>query len=80
MRNPRRLNNKFLVESSIGGIVSHPDSCKEKLAQNLQRRQTKPFIDQNLQFQLPDVANNSNHRSHSPIYSHYMGSSLRFLI
>lgn len=53
------------------------DCCKEKLSQNLLPRQSKPFIDQNLQLQIPesDLPNSQMNRSHSPIYTHYMGDS-----
>lgn len=45
--------------------------CKEKLSQSLLPRRSKPFIDHNLQFQMPDETQMG--RAHSPIYAHYMG-------
>ena len=57
--------------------MDHSDCCKEKLSKNLQPRQSKPFIDKNLQLQFPesDLPSGQISRSHSPIYSHYMGDS-----
>jgi len=55
--------------------VGHSDCCKEKLSQNLLSRQAKPFIDQNLQLQIPGGDSPKGERSHSPIYSHYMGDN-----
>lgn len=54
-----------------------PDCCKEKLSQNLLPRQTKAYVDQNLQLQIPEDAspNGQITRYHSPIYTHYMGNS-----
>ena len=52
--------------------------CSEgKLAQCKIGGPTKPFIDQNLQFHLPDWDSQPKQvqSSHSPIYSHYVGSS-----
>ncbi len=50
---------------------------EEKLTSCILSRQMKPFIDHNLQFQLPSVETliHPNNRSHCPIYSHYMGSN-----
>lgn len=43
------------------------------------KRQTKPFIDQNLQFQHPDWDIPPAQSSYSPIYTHYIGSSTSYL-
>lgn len=50
---------------------------QDKLSQYKIGGPTKPFIDQNLQIHLPDwdFQPNHTHSSHSPIYSHYVGSS-----
>lgn len=51
--------------------------CQDKLSQYKIGGPTKPFIDRNLQIHLPDWESQSTHiqASHSPIYSHYVGSS-----
>ena len=56
--------------------MNNSDNSEEKLAPCIVTRQMKPFIDHNLQLQLPSVETlvHPNNRSHSPIYSHYMGS------
>lgn len=51
------------------------ECCKEKLSQNLLPRQSKPFIDKNLQLQIPERDKGHANRSLSPIYSHYIGDS-----
>ena len=54
----------------------YPECCHDKLSQYKIGGPSKPFIDKNLQLQLPgwDLQQHNNH-SHSPIYSHYIGSS-----
>lgn len=51
--------------------------CQDKLSQYKIGGPTKPFIDKNLQMHLPDWESHPTHihSSHSPIYSHYIGSS-----
>jgi hypothetical protein len=51
--------------------------CQDKLSQCKIGGPSKPFIDQNLQIQLPnwDSQQQQLQPSHSPIYSHYVGSS-----
>lgn len=52
--------------------------CRDKLSQYKIGGPSRPFIDQNLQFQLPNWDSYSGHihsHFHSPIYSHYVGSS-----
>lgn len=51
--------------------------CQDKLSQYKIGGPSKPFIDQNLQIQLPDWDSYQSQISsfHSPIYSHYVGSS-----
>lgn len=51
--------------------------CKEKLSQNLLSRQFKPFIDHNLQLQIPisDFPAGQICRGASPIYCHYIGDN-----
>lgn len=51
--------------------------CQDKQSQYKIGGPSKPFIDQNLQIQLPDwdSQQKQQHPSHSPIYSHYAGSS-----
>lgn len=48
---------------------------RDKLSQCKVGGPTKPFIDQNLQLQLPEWDSPQSHSSQSPIYSHYAGSS-----
>ena len=50
--------------------------CQDKLSQCKIGGPSKPFIDQNLQIQLPDwdKAERKTESSHSPIYIHYIGS------
>lgn len=51
---------------------------REKLSQYKIERQSKPFIDQNLQLQLPGWDSHYHHvmeHSHSPIYAHYIDST-----
>lgn len=54
-----------------------PKYCQDKLSQYKIGGPSKPFIDQNLQIQLPgwDAQQQQISPSHSPIYSHYIGSS-----
>ena len=52
-------------------------NSKSKRGKLSQCKPFKPFIDQNLQLQIPewDPQAAQNNLSHSPIYSHYVGSS-----
>ena len=50
------------------------ECCRDKLSQCKIGGPSRPFIDQNLQLQLPEW-DTSSQSSHSPIYSHYVGSS-----
>jgi hypothetical protein len=52
----------------------------DKLSQYKIGGPSKPFIDQNLQLQLPewDPPQSQTNQCHSPIYSHYVGSSPSF--
>lgn len=45
---------------------------KEKLSQHLQLRESKPFVDANLQFHVPAVDFATHSPSYRPIYTHYM--------
>jgi|GEM_PF-4471569 len=63
--------------------MSDSEYCPDKLSQYKIGGPSKPFIDKNLQLQLPEwdlqpPAQAS--RSHSPIYSHYVGSSPSFYL
>ena len=51
--------------------------CPDKLSQYQVGGLTKPFIDKNLQIHLPfsESHQNKSSISHSPIYSHYHGTS-----
>lgn len=51
--------------------------CRDKLSQYNIGGPSRPFIDKNLQLQLPewDPPYSQTNQSHSPIYSHYVGSS-----
>jgi hypothetical protein len=65
-----------------GGFVADSECCRDKLSQYKIGGQSKPFIDKNLQLQLPgwDFHHNQTHPSFNPIYSHYIGSlSVSFL-
>jgi hypothetical protein len=55
--------------------MAYADICKEKLSRYKIEGQTKPFIDKDLQLQLPGSDENSIETpdSFNPIYSHYMG-------
>ncbi len=55
----------------------HYSECsRDKLFQYKIGGPSKPFIDQNLQLQIPEQnILPANHCSHSPIYVHYVGSS-----
>lgn len=54
----------------------YSEYCRGKLFQNKIGGPSKPFIDQNLQLQLPEWDFSSGHHcSLSPIYAHYAGSS-----
>jgi hypothetical protein len=57
--------------------VAYSEWCRDKLLQFKIGGQSKPFVDKNLQLQLPgcDSHNEETDHSHSPIYSHYVGSS-----
>jgi hypothetical protein len=56
--------------------MAYSESCRDKLSQYSMGCPSKPFIDENLQLQLPERApqQDQTSRFHSPIYSHYMGS------
>ena len=58
--------------------------CSENKISSFSYNKGKPFIDQNLQFQLPsrETSPRSTDRPLNPIYSHYMGShpSIAYLI
>lgn len=51
--------------------------ANKKASQNLIARQTKPFIDNNLQFQYPknETSSYQGKNIYNPIYSHYIGSN-----
>jgi hypothetical protein len=54
--------------------VVYSECYQEKFFQYKIKGQSKPFIDQNLQLQLPGVemsSENSDYPLHNPIYSHY---------
>ncbi len=55
----------------------YSECCRDKLSQYKIGGPSKPFIDKNLQLQLPewDPPQSQTNQSHSPIYSHYVGSS-----
>lgn len=56
--------------------MAYSESSRDKLAQYKIEGQSKPFIDQNLQLQMPgcDVSEEEVDHLQSPIYSHYVGS------
>ncbi len=56
--------------------MAYSKCCREKLIQYRINGQSKPFVDKNLQLQIPgcDTSNPMNDSSFSPIYSHYAGS------
>lgn len=57
--------------------MAYSESCREKLTQTKIQGQSKPFVDQDLQLQLPgsELASHIVESSaHSPIYSHYASS------
>ncbi len=56
--------------------MTQSECSRDKLAQYKIEGQSKPFIDSNLQLQLPGCESSLEQTSplHSPIYSHYVGS------
>lgn len=66
--------NKKKETSFLGVAVVYSDFCREKLFQYRINRQSRPFIDNNLQIHLPDACSypetKADH-SCSPIYSYY---------
>ena len=56
--------------------MTYSDCCRDKLSHYRIAGQSKPFVDQNLQLQLPgwDSPPHQTSYSYSPIYSHYIGS------
>lgn len=57
--------------------MAYSECCRGKLAPYKIGGQSKPFIDKNLQLQLPewDLHPCQADRSFTPIYSHYAGSA-----
>ena len=55
----------------------YSESCRDKLSQYKIGGPSKPFINKNLQLELPnwETQQRQSFQSHSPIYSHYVGSS-----
>lgn len=56
--------------------MTNSEFSRDKLAQYKIGGQSKPFIDKNLQLQIPgcDPFPEQTDHSYSPIYSHYVGS------
>lgn len=56
--------------------MAYSESSRDKLSHYKIEGQTKPFIDQNLQLQLPgwDPTHCQTQLTCSPIYSHFIGS------
>ncbi len=56
--------------------MADSECCRDKLSQYKIGGQSKPFIDKNLQIQLPgwDPHHHQTDHSYSPIYSHDFGS------
>ena len=57
--------------------MAYSESCREKSSQYKIEGQSRPFVNKNLQLQLPgcDIQNSSGNASFSsPIYSHYAGT------
>lgn len=52
------------------------ETSREKLFQYKIKGQSKPFVDENLQIQIPGVESQKNTASPSPIYSHYSSHQL----
>ena len=54
----------------------YSECCREKLSQYKIEGQSKPFVDRDLQLQLPGAnADDQTQYPFSSIYSHYMGSN-----
>lgn len=56
----------------------YSEYCRDKLARSKIEGQSKPFVDGNLQFHLPEFeAESPQHAfsSHHPIYTHYSNNS-----
>jgi hypothetical protein len=74
---PYRLQKRNHVIVDEGGRVAYSEHCREKLSQFKIARHSKPFIDKDLQLQIPgcDLNLQQNHPTPSPIYSHYVGNN-----
>lgn len=58
--------------------MAYSEYCREKLARSKIEGQSKPFVDGNLQFHLPEFDSEFSHQSptaQNPIYAHYANHS-----